>query len=137
MRVPGAGMNGEALPEGWEVWSAESEGRVILAYRPDVFDAGDFPAPCLPTIYVSDGSRRARPGAGQRRTDEWHVTLFLEPDVAAESATFDGRDEAIEAAVETADRFAGGEIDYRSAYQVPRPDYLDRLDELTARDGSA
>lgn len=129
-------MSLEDLPGGWEVWSAEREGRVILAYRPDVFDAGDYPAPCLPTIYVSDGSRRARPGAGQRRTGEWHVTLFLEPDVEADTEVFGERERAVEGAVELAGRFAAGEVDYRGAYQVPRDQYLERLDELTGADGS-
>lgn len=42
------------LPEGWRVWS-ESDDRLILAYRPDVFDGAGFAAPCLPTLYVTRG----------------------------------------------------------------------------------
>ena len=63
-------MSLDALPAGWQVWTEEHEGRVILAYRPDVFDADEFPAACLPTIYVTNGSRANRPGAGQYATED-------------------------------------------------------------------
>ena len=129
-------MGFEALPEGWTVWNEEPDGRGILAYRPDVFEGETYPAPCMPTIYVTDGSRRARPGAGQRVTDEWHVTLFLEPEIEAPTETYGERERAVEAAVAMADRFARGEIDYRDLYQVPREDYFEKLDELTGRDGT-
>ncbi|MFO7833249.1 MAG: DUF5820 family protein [Halohasta sp.] len=121
------------LPAGWRVWNAESEGRVILAYRPDVFDSAAFPAACLPTIYVTNGSPRRRPGAGSVDTDHWQVKLFVEPEVAVGTDAFDDRPAAVDGAVETARAFAAGEVDYREAYQVPRDDYLDRLDELTGR----
>lgn len=126
-------MDAATLPDGWELWNEEPDGRVILAYRPAVFDADAFPAPCLPTLYVTDGSRRARPGAGQRRTDEWHVTLFLEPEVEVTSVTHDDRASALAAAVDLAASFAAGDVDYRAAYQLPREDYLAKLDELTGR----
>ncbi|SHH57446.1 hypothetical protein SAMN05443636_2899 [Halobaculum gomorrense] len=124
----------DTLGEGWRLWTEEPNGRAIVVYRPDVFDADRFPAPCLPTVYLTDGSRRARPGAGQRRTDEWHVTLFLEPEVEGASATFDDRAAALDGVVDVTERFAGGEIDYRGAYQVPREAYLDKLDDLTGRE---
>lgn len=127
-------MDASTLPEGWELWNEEPEGRVILAYRPSVFDADAYPAPCLPTLYVTNGSRRARPGAGQRQTDEWHVTLFLEPEIEVDSSTHDERATALDAAVDLAASFAAGEIPYRDAYQVPRDDYLAKLDELTGRE---
>ncbi|WP_435065719.1 DUF5820 family protein [Halobaculum sp. EA56] len=123
-------MTDEALPEGWSVWTDEPGGRAIVVYRPDVFDAGRFPAPCLPTVYLTNGSRRARPGAGQRTTDEWHVTLFLEPEVEVESRRFDDRAAALAGVHDVTGRFADGEVDYRGAYQVPRDDYLDELDAL-------
>jgi hypothetical protein len=123
----------DALPSGWTVWSDEPEGRSVLAYRPDVFEGRTFPAPCLPTIYVSNGSRRRRPGAGARETDEWHVTLFLEPEVEGPTERYDDREAAREAAVALADRFADGRLDYRACYQVPREAYLDELDRLTGR----
>lgn len=126
-------MSFDALPAGWTVWTDEPDGRAILAYRPDVFDAEAFPAPCMPTIYLTNGSRRARPGAGQLETDEWHVTLLLEPEIQVETATHGSREAAAEAALATATRFAAGDVDYRAAYQVPREAYLDRLDELTGR----
>jgi hypothetical protein len=123
----------DAPPGGWRVWNAEPGGRVILAYRPDVFNGDAFPAACLPTIYVSNGSRRRRPGAGAVDTDEWHVTLLLEPEVAAPADVFDDRAAAIDAALDLAGRFDSGAIDYRDYYQVPRPAYLDELDRLTGR----
>lgn len=126
-------MDPESLPGGWTLWNAEPEGRVICTYHPDLFDGDDFPAACLPTIYVTDGSRRARPGAGQYATGEWHVTLFLEPEVEVQSATYDDRETALEAAVDVAAAFDDGEVDYRSAYRVPRENYLAKLDELTER----
>ena len=125
-----AGLDAADLAEGWRLWNEEPNGRAIVVFRPDVFDADRFPAPCLPTVYLTNGSRRARPGAGQRRTDRWHVTLFLEPDVEAESTTFDERAAALEGVRDVTARFVAGEIDYRGAYQVPREAYLDELDEL-------
>ena len=127
-------MSLDALPEGWVVWNEEPEGRVILAYRPDVFDADAFPAECLPTLYVTNGSRNARPGAGQYQTDEWHATLFAEPEIELENETRESREAAIDAAVAVAERFAAGEVDYRGAYQVPREQYFDELDALTGQD---
>lgn len=127
----------ESLPDGWTVWNAEPEGRVILAYRPERFDGDAFQAACLPTIYVTNGSRRARPGAGQYATDEWHVTLFMEPEVEVRTTTYEDRDVALEAAADLAAAFDDGEVDYRAAYQMPRERYLDELDALTGRDPSA
>jgi hypothetical protein len=122
----------DSLPDGWTVWHEESDGRAVLAYRPDVFDTEAFPAPCLPTIYLSPGSPRQRPGA--RGTDEWTVTLFLEPEVDARVETRKTRGEAVEAATDLAGAFAAGEVDYRAVYQVPREAYCDRLDELVGRE---
>lgn len=121
------------LPDSWTVWTEQRDGRVILAYRPDVFDTESFPAPCLPTIYVTNGSRANRPGAGQYQTEEWHATLFAEPEIELANETRESREAAIEAAVDVAERFAAGEIDYRGAYQEPREAYLDELDERTGR----
>lgn len=127
-------MDLDDLPESWTVWTAEPEGRVILVYRPDVFDAAQFPAECLPTIYVTNGSREARPGAGQIQTDEWHATLFAEPEIELATQQRDGRAAAIDAAVALAREFAGGRMDYRDAYQVPREAYFAELDALTGRE---
>ncbi|MFB6103244.1 MAG: DUF5820 family protein [Haloplanus sp.] len=125
-------MEFDDLPDGWTVWNEESGGRVVLAYRPDVFDTAAFPAACLPTIYLSPGSPRRPPGA--RDTDVWSVTLFLEPAVEARVETRDTRDAGVAAARDIARAFAAGDIDYRAAYQIPREDYLDRLDELLGRE---
>ena len=128
-------MSDDALPDGWTVWNDEAGGRRILAYRPDVFEGQSFPAACLPTIFVSNGSRRRRPGASLVETDTWHVRLFLEPEVEGPVEEYDTREAALDAAARLARRFADGEVDYRGLYQVPREAYFDRLDELTGRDG--
>lgn len=122
------------LAAGWEVWN-EGENRSVLAYRPDVFDGSQFPAPCMPTIYLTKGRRGRRPGPHRTSPgDPWYVTLILEPDVTADPETYDTREGAMNGAVALAERFATGEIDYRSLYQVPREAYFEKLDELTGRD---
>lgn len=120
-------------PAGWQLWS-EADARVILAYRPDVFDGGSFPAPCLPTVYVTRGQRDRRPGGQRTETDTWFATLFMEPDVEYDTQRFKGRTAAVDGAVALCERFGAGEIDYRELYQVPRPEYFDALDELTGSD---
>ncbi len=126
-----------ALPDAWTVWSdgAGEDGRLVLGYRPDVFDSDTFPAACLPTLYVTRGpaERRRPPGSPTASRQAWHVTLFLEPEVAADSRRHDRREGAVRDAVEWAQAFDCGDVDYRDLYQVPRERYLDRLDELTDR----
>lgn len=120
------------LPPGWEVWNAEPDGRVVLAYRPDVFDGTAFPAACLPTATVAPGaSPDARPDR-RARSGRWHVALYLEPDVRvrAVESSFTDREAAVEQVVAVVRQFTAGEVDYRGAYQDPREPYLDRLDEL-------
>lgn len=123
-------------PGGWATWNEEADGPVVLAFRPDVFDADRFPAPCLPTLLVSSGSTRRRPGRGRGRTGErWHVTLGLEPEVRVERTRHDSREAARDAAFDLAAAFDAGEVAYRDAYQVldGRRAYLDELDRLTGR----
>ncbi|MFC7201987.1 DUF5820 family protein [Haloferax namakaokahaiae] len=122
------------LPAGWTLWNDEAGGRRILAYRPDVFNESNFPSECMPTIFVWNGSRAKRPGATQVRTSTWHAVLYMEPEIEAEVVAFETREAAIDGAAELAQRFSDGEIDYRGLYQVPRPDYFDKLDELTGRE---
>jgi hypothetical protein len=126
-------MGFDSLPEAWVVWTDESQ-RSVLTYRPDVFDTQAFPAPCLPTIYLTKGKRRRRPGDQTRPTDPWYVTLYLEPEIERPAEQFDSREAAVEGACALARRFADGEIDYRALYQVPRPEYFEKLDELTGRE---
>jgi len=129
-------MDGESLPESWVVWSDGDDGRTVLAYRPDVFDSQAFPAPCMPTIYVTRGSTERRRPPGEETPTvarDWYVTLFLEPEVNLPERSFETRGAAVEDAVALASDFDAGEVDYRAAYQVPREEYLDRLDELTGR----
>jgi hypothetical protein len=122
-------------PAGWTVWNDEPRGRRILVFRPDVFnESNDLPAPCLPTILVSNRSRAARPGASRVRTGTWRAVLTLEPEVEAVAEEYDSREAAVAGANELAGRFADGAIDYRGAYQVPREAYLDRLDEVVGRE---
>lgn len=123
----------ESLPAGWTRWS-EAERKLVWAYRPDVFDGGAFPAPCLPTIYVTQGRRNRRPGGETPPPDApWYVTLFLEPDVSRAAEEHPDRAAAVREATELARRFADGEIDYRGLYQLPREDYFEQLDELTGQ----
>lgn len=127
-------MASSGLPDGWVVWNEERQ-KVILTYRPDVFNTEDFPAACLPTIHVTKGKRGRRPGRDAVDAgDRWYVTFYLEPDVTVHSQSYGKRARAKEYATELARQFAAGEIDYRSTYQVPRPAYFDRLDELTGRE---
>ena len=122
----------EDLPDGWQVWNAEDGGRVVLAYRPDVFDGEAFPAACLPTLTVAPGPSPDAPPERRARSGRWYAALYLEPDVRVRAcdASHDTRDGAVAAAVETARAFAAGGVDYRGAYLEPRADYLDRLDAL-------
>jgi hypothetical protein len=126
-------MGFDALPEGWETWSDGTE-KSVLVYRPDVFDGAAFPAPCMPTIYVTKGRRRRKPGRETRPDDPWYVTLFLEPEVSGEERSYDDRAAAEAAATELAAAFGDGEIDYRGLYQVPREEYFAELDRLTGRE---
>lgn len=125
-------------PAGWRVWSADDGGRVVLVYRPDVFDGDDFPAPCLPTLYVTHGPRRRRrPGRSRPDSDDaWHVTLYLEPEVTVPGGgTYESREAAVGAARELARAFAAGEVDVRDVYQVPRERYVEKLAALTGGTG--
>lgn len=117
----------------WAVWN-EDDHRAVLVYRPDVFDSQAFPAPCLPTIYLTKGKRGRRPGEHRPRPDaDWYVTLSLEPEVTGERHRYEGQDAAVAGALDLAASFATGDIDYRALYQVPRDAYLAKLDELTGR----
>ncbi|QGN08192.1 hypothetical protein Hrd1104_05425 [Halorhabdus sp. CBA1104] len=124
----------DSVPDGWSVWSEEPT-TLVLVYRPDVFDSEAFPAPCLPTLYVTRGRRQRRPGRPEPDPDDpWRVTLFLEPEIEGETREYDDRDAALDGALELARAFTAGEIDYRTLYQQPRAAYLDRLDTLTGRE---
>ena len=126
-------MTLDSLGPAWTVWN-EEQGRVVLAFRPDIFDGSALPAPCMPTIYITRGRRDRRPG-GQRIGEDWFVTLYLEPEVDCGTDSYAAREEAISGAVDLAAAFTAGRIDYRSHYQVPREDYFERLDEVTDRNG--
>ncbi|WP_254763929.1 DUF5820 family protein [Natrinema marinum] len=131
-------MDRSRLPDAWTVWSRGEDGRLVLAYRPDVFDGDEFPAPCLPTLYLTHGKRTRRPGINPADTADsadWFVTLYLEPDVSLnETLRYPTRKAALERTIDLAREFAAGEVNYRALYQVPREDYFARLDELTGDD---
>ncbi len=128
------GMELDELADGWEVWS-DQERKVVLAYRPDVFDTQAFPAACMPTIYITQGQRNRRPGREQRTPGtKWYVTLYLEPEIDRSADQYESREAAVDGACTLAAGFASGEIDYRGLYQVPREAYFERLDELTGRE---
>lgn len=124
------------LPEGWQVWTEDPKGGDIVVFRPDVFDSQTYPAACLPTIQVAKRPPSQRKRRAGSNPDGWWVSLTLEPEVRVRDAdeSFDSRTAAVEGAVDLAERFAEGAIDYRGAYQVPRDAYLDRLDDLTGRE---
>lgn len=124
-------MNGD-LPDGWRVWN-DDEGTTILVFRPDVFDSQQFPAPCLPTLRVTQRPPTERKRRAGSNPSGWFVSLRLEPEVRVKSADahFETREAAEEGARDLAARFAAGDVDYRGAYQIPRDDYLDELDALT------
>lgn len=126
----------DTLPDGWEVWNYEEGGRVILAYRPDVFDSNQYPPACLPTITVGPGDSPDRPPERRARGGRWHAVLYLEPSVRARrhDADCDTRDEAVEAAIRLAQQFVDGGIDYREPYQLTREQYMKQLDELVGRE---
>ncbi|MFO7926664.1 MAG: DUF5820 family protein [Halobacteriota archaeon] len=119
------------LGDGWQVWNADDE-RAVLAYRPDVFDGSTFPAPCLPTVYVSRGRLARRPEGDRNLPPDapWLVRLRLEPDVERKPDAYESRTEAIEGTEQLTKRFSAGNIDYRSLYEIPREPYLDALDSL-------
>ena len=121
-------------PAGWQVWNEEPGSRLVLAFRPDVFDTEAFPAPCLPTIAVAPGRGPDQLPERRARQSGWYRALFLEPAVRihAADATYDEWPDAVEGAHDIAARFVAGEIDYRGAYQQPREAYLAMLDELIA-----
>ncbi|MDS0477473.1 DUF5820 family protein [Natrinema sp. 1APR25-10V2] len=135
---PDDAVDRSRLPDAWTVWSRGEDGRLVLAYRPDVFDGAAFPAPCLPTLYLTHGKRTRRPGINPADTADsadWFVTLYLEPDVSLdETLRFPTREAALERAIALARAFDAGDVDYRELYQVPREEYFERLDELTGDD---
>lgn len=127
-------MGLEDVPEHWERWSDEQT-KIVLAYRPDIFDSSDLPAACLPTIYVTKGRRDRRPGRRDPGPDaRWRVTLYLEPAVDTGTAEYESREGAVSGATALARRFDAGDIDYREPYEVPRPPYFERLDAVTGRE---
>jgi hypothetical protein len=122
-------------PRGWTVWNADPDGRIVLAFRPDVFNTTDHPPECLPTIYIAQGRRNhRRPGVDrpEAASGDWFVRLYFEPSVELqETMRYPDRPTAVDGAYDLASDFANGDVDPRDVYQVPRPEYFDALDELT------
>lgn len=133
-------MGERSLPPGWERWHGESGGPVILTFRPDVFDATSLPPACLPTLTVKPDRDPRRGPRSADASGRWVVELRLEPEVILDRAVQETRSAAIDAAWDLASAFAAGDLDFRSAYQVPREAYFAELDDLLpaeARDFSA
>ncbi len=121
------------LPADWSVWDQVDGDRLILVFRPDIFDGSQFPPACLPTIYVREGEqdlRHAGPAPAAGTEGRWMVTLILEPEVSARIGETKSYDSAKELAVETATDFVAGELDIEGMYQLPRTAYLSALREL-------
>jgi len=128
--------NREALADGWQVWNADDT-RLIVAYRPDVFDGATFDPACMPTIYLTRGRRTKRPEGSRNLPPDapWTVTLFLEPDVTTSPEFYADRETAIAGVLELAQQFTAGDVDYRGLYQVPRNEYFAELDKMTGPTG--
>ena len=124
-------------PAGWRVWNEEPGRRLVLAYRPDVFDSEAFPAACLPTITVAPGKGPDQLPERRIQQSGWYRAFYLEPTVRVgrADATYDTWDDAVAGAHEAAAAFLDGGLDYRGAYQQPREAYLAKLDELVAASG--
>ena len=130
-------MTIDGLPDAWSVWDRAPGDRLILAFRPDVFNGSRFPAACLPTIYVREGEqdlRHAGPQPAAGTEGSWTVTLFLEPEVSERLGEAESFEAAERTAVEAAVAFAAGEVDIDTIYQLPREDYLETLHELIGSD---
>ena len=123
-------------PAGWQVWNEEPGNRLVLAYRPDVFDTEAFPAACLPTITVAPGNGPDQLPERRVRQTGWYRAFFLEPAVRLRGAdaSYDSWEAAVDGAHEVAAQFVAGDLDYRDAYQQPRETYLAKLDELLGVD---
>ncbi|MFB6187422.1 MAG: DUF5820 family protein [Halobacteriaceae archaeon] len=125
-------MDESELPPGWVIWNNEPNGRVILAYRPDIFDTNEFPAQCLPTISITPNHPDQHPRSS---SSEWYVLLYLEPEVRVfdRESTHPFREQAISSALNLAQVFSNGQIDFADVYQVPRPQYIATLEKLTGK----
>ena len=126
-------MDTDAVPDGWSVWDHVEDDRLILAYRPDIFDGTQFDPACLPTLYVREGERDLRrtglaPATGTEGM--WTVTLFLEPEVSERLGACQSFKAACELAFDHARAFTRGEIDIEAIYHDPREAYLDTLDSM-------
>jgi hypothetical protein len=123
----------DAIPDDWTLWSVD-DSRLILAYRPDIFDGSDTDPACMPMIYLSRGRRSKRPEGNRNLPPDapWVIRLHLEPDVTASPRYVEDRADAVSECISLTRAFIDGEIDYRALYQVPRERYLDRLDEQLA-----
>ena len=123
-------MEEDELPPGWVVWSREEGGRLVLAYRPDVFDGKEYPAECLPTIFLtrSAGNDPRVRGRSQDPDRPWLVECRLEPAVPIKERRVGSRAAAVDVARRTAEEFSRGQLDFRAAYQEPRPAYFAALE---------
>ena len=112
---------------GWRLWNDESGGVTVWVFRPDVFNASEFPASWLPTLTVKPARERGPRGRPGRIPREWWIELRLEPDVLLDRRTTTSRDEAIDVATTLAAQFMNGEYSFAAGYSDPPAEYLDML----------
>lgn len=123
-------MTLEELPDGWSVWNREPGDRLILAFRPDVFDGSTLPPACLPTIYVREGERdlrRAGPAPATGTEGVWTVSFILEPEVIQRVGSTANYEDAELLAIEHAQAVVDGEVDFGEIYQLPHEEYIETL----------
>jgi len=115
---------GRKLPDGWVVWSEEDG--LVVCYKPEVFDANQYPRPCLPLLPVT----KADTGTVGGR-EGWRVLFHIEADVPGRSLEQVHIDygEAIDYVIEVAQRFSSGEYDFGGFYAEGdvREEYVARL----------
>ncbi|MDY6780671.1 MAG: DUF5820 family protein [Halobacteria archaeon] len=119
---------GRDLPDGWVVWSDEDG--VVICYKPDVFNADEYPRPCLPLVTVT----KADSGTVGGR-EGWRVTFHMEADVKSYELqqVVIGYEDAVDYMIEVAEDFSAGEYDLRDFYAEGdvREEYVRRVERET------
>jgi len=87
-----------------------------------------------PDDLPDERARNARPGSGQPVRDRVARRPLLRAEIEAIAETYESPEAGAAAAVDVAERFVAGDVDYRAAYQVPREEYFERLDEYVGEE---
>lgn len=108
------------LPNGWEVWSEEDG--LVICYKPNVFNGGEFPPVCLPTI-----------SAGRSERGGWKVSFYIEADVEARRLRkeFKEYSDAVNYIVDLTEKFNKGNFDIKDFYAKGdvRKDYVEKIEK--------